>query len=376
MTPWRFWLPFLVPALVAASAARGELWGFTAILGLIVGATAFDGVRILTGRRWKIVCRRSQDVAEFPARFWVPVQIGLLAWAMKVATTTELTGLQFTGLVWSTGLTSAVIGISAAHELMHRRSRFDRFLAEVLMTTVSYPHFCSSHRRIHHRWVATLRDPASARFGESYYSFLVRSVWGGLQQAYGAGQWDSATGRARSRFTLFLRSDLRRHAMLGAVALLAVAGMFGIRGLALFAFQSAIAVAYLEATNYVQHYGLRRLIGRDGRLPPCRSWHSWDAPAGPADCLTFNLGAHGSHHAGERDDWAGDGAVLPVRNLLPANYVAMATLALFPPLWFHAMDRRVLRWHACVGLLQKEQALRAPSECPPPQSAPAIVIRS
>jgi alkane 1-monooxygenase (EC 1.14.15.3) len=53
------------------------------------------------------------------------------------------------------GMTNGVIGITFAHELMHKSSRLEKFLAEVLMTAVSYPHFCVEHILGHHKKIGT-----------------------------------------------------------------------------------------------------------------------------------------------------------------------------------------------------------------------------
>ena len=64
-----------------------------------------------------------------------------------------------------------------------------------------YGHFYIEHNRGHHVRVATPEDPASARFGETFWEFLPRSVWGSLQVVVGAGGAAAAPGWARVRGT-------------------------------------------------------------------------------------------------------------------------------------------------------------------------------
>ena len=57
-------------------------------------------------------------------------------------------------------------------------------LAEVLMATATYTHFCIEHVHGHHKRVATPEDPASARVGESLYAFLPRTLVGSWRSAW------------------------------------------------------------------------------------------------------------------------------------------------------------------------------------------------
>ena len=78
----------------------------------------------------------------------------------------------------------AGVGINAAHELGHKSSRLERRLAKIVLAQSFYGHFYIEHNHGHHVNVATPRDPASARFGESFWIFLPRSVFGGLKSGW------------------------------------------------------------------------------------------------------------------------------------------------------------------------------------------------
>ena len=73
-------------------------------------------------------------------------------------------------------------GITIAHELGHKRPPLDRFLSRLLLVTVSYGHFTVEHNRGHHVRVATPEDPATARYGESFWRFLPRTLTGKLRR--------------------------------------------------------------------------------------------------------------------------------------------------------------------------------------------------
>ncbi|MCT7294467.1 alkane 1-monooxygenase, partial [Rhodococcus sp. PAE-6] len=60
---------------------------------------------------------------------------------------------------------------------------FERRLSKWALAPSVYGHFYIEHNRGHHVRVAPPEDPASARFGESCWRFLPRSVVGSLRSA-------------------------------------------------------------------------------------------------------------------------------------------------------------------------------------------------
>ena len=78
--------------------------------------------------------------------------------------------------VW--GYMAGVNGL-AGHELIHRREAYNKMIGTFTFTKVLYSHFLLEHNSGHHRNVATPEDSATARVGEDFYSFTVRSVVGG-----------------------------------------------------------------------------------------------------------------------------------------------------------------------------------------------------
>src|SRR5271156_3795601 len=97
---------------------------------------------------------------------------GPLSWAGKL------------GVALSVGVLGGV-GINTAHEMGHKKDSLERWLSRITLAQTFYGHFFIEHNRGHHVRVATPEDPASARFGESFWGFLPRSVWGSLKSAWG-----------------------------------------------------------------------------------------------------------------------------------------------------------------------------------------------
>lgn len=71
---------------------------------------------------------------------------------------------------------SSGFSIITAHELIHRKNRWEQRLGRLLLCTVLYEHFYTEHIRGHHVRVGTPDDPATARFGETFLAFYRRTV--------------------------------------------------------------------------------------------------------------------------------------------------------------------------------------------------------
>ena len=272
---------------------------------------------------------------------WSPVQIALMVAVIATIASGTRTPLESIGLILSLGVVAGAGGINIAHELMHRTSAVARGTAELLMTVVTYPHFCVEHVLGHHRTVATPEDPASARRGEVIYTFLFRTVFGGLMSA-----WHLESRRVEKR-SLPLWADRRiRHPILVIALYAAVAVAFGWVGVAVLFAQSVVAVVLLEVINYVEHYGLSRekIDDRYERVQPKHSWNSAHRFTG---WYLFNLPRHADHHYEARRPYR------ELRHLadspqLPVGYPTMVLIALVPPLFFYIMNRRVDAWNASI----------------------------
>ncbi len=270
-------------------------------------------------------------------RGWVVVGALTHIVVLHHITTASLSAVETTGLVVGMALLSATASINIAHELMHRKRPLDRGIAELLMQTVSYPHFCVEHVLGHHRHVATPLDPGTARLGENLYAFLPRTVWGGLKSGIGLEQ---KRCDRRSIPVYSLRNRNTRYA-LGALALHGlVAAVFGPVGWLFFLVQGVGAFLLLEVINYVEHYGLQRVEIAPGRYERVAPRHSWNTNFRLTNWWLFNLQRHADHHAN---------ASRPFYRLramegspeLPLGYPSMVLLAFVPPLWRLVMDRRV-----------------------------------
>lgn len=283
---------------------------------------------------------------------FVPLQLlatGLGAW---LAVTANLPWYHLVGLAMSVGIVNGV-AINTAHELGHKKDKFDRWLARLSLAPTGYGHFYVEHNRGHHKNVATPEDPASSRFGESFWAFLPRTVVGSLRSA-----WQLESERlARSGKGVWSRDNenLQSWAM-SAVLFAGLLAAFGWAALPFLLIQAVYGFSLLEVVNYLEHYGLLRRKGADGRVERCEPEHSWNSNHLVTNLFLYHLQRHSDHHANPTRRYQA------LRHFehspqLPSGYAGMITLAYCPPLWFAVMNRRVLAHYR--GDLQRINMLPA-----------------
>jgi alkane 1-monooxygenase len=273
-------------------------------------------------------------------------------WCTYVFIPIQYAGLTFACWMWSSGdlslvesiglaLTMATVGgisINTAHELGHKRANSERWLSRVALAQTGYGHFFIEHNRGHHVKVSTPEDPASARLGEGFWSFLPRTVLGSLSSAW---ELEGIRLDRLGQRHLGLHNDiLTAWAMtVGLFAGLAIA--FGPVVLPFLVAQAVIGFSLLEVVNYLEHYGLLRQKKEDGRYERCRPEHSWNSNNVASNVLLYHLQRHSDHHANPTRRYQ---ALRHVEEApqLPTGYAGMIVLAWFPPLWRRVMDPRLL----------------------------------
>lgn len=274
---------------------------------------------------------------------WVPIQFALLCWMLwYVPQAAHLGLLEKIVLFFGMGVVSGTIGINYAHELMHQKAAAERGLGDLLLAMVLYSHFRSEHLRVHHLYVATPRDPVTARYNEGFHRFFPRVLLACRRSAWAA----EVAMLARKGLPPLHRSNpyWRYWALQAAMLGLALA-LGGWAGLALFLWQAAVAVWQLELVNYVEHYGLTRRYLGEGRYEHVLPRHSWNASQRASNWLLINLQRHSDHHYKPDRRFAllqtYTEAEAPQ---LPYGYPLMTVAAMVPPIWKRVMNRRVKAW--------------------------------
>lgn len=328
-SPWWFGLAFLIPASMVPGLCWGGLWS------LFTPVFVFALVPVLDARLGLFEADPPEGAGSGRSGLyqawlllWVPVQIGAMGWVFARLPSGSV--LEVCGWILSLGIVTGGVGITIAHELMHRPTRGEFRLAEVLMSLTTYTHFCVEHVFGHHRHVGTPADPATARLGQSVFRFLPQTLIGSWRSF-----WRIEARRDRGWRDARLWYPLYVVLLYGAVGL--AFGPWGVLGMAA---QSAVAILLLEVINYVEHYGLVRHALPDGRYERVRPEHSWNSAHRLTSALLFQLPRHSDHHYLASRPYP----LLrhhPGSPQLPAGYATMVLLALVPPLWRKVMDPRV-----------------------------------
>ena len=281
---------------------------------------------------------------QWVLRLYVVLQIGLIVLGAYAAANSEW--LVVLGVAFSVGYVTGAQGITFAHELGHSKSKIDRFCAWLLMTTVCYGHFMVEHYRGHHPRAATFDDPATSRYGESFYRFLPRTLWGSLMSG-----WRLEAQRLKQMKSTWVRSPLlwSTVASVGMICLpffmffSPVAGIESAQSAmkigVFFVFQSIVAFVLLELVNYIEHYGLQR--NADGsKREAFGKMHAWNADHFITNSLLANLQRHSDHHMHAWKPYA-TLQDTPDGPRLPTGYAGSILLAAIPPLWFALMHPRL-----------------------------------
>lgn len=256
---------------------------------------------------------------------WLGVDGGSLGLASKI------------GLTFSIGLMGG-IGINTAHELGHKKVSMERWLSKVTLSQTFYGHFFIEHNRGHHVRVATPEDPASSRFGETFWTFLPRSVFGSLKSA-----WSLEANRLRKagKPVFHPSNDVLNAWAMSVVLWGALAAIFGWQVLPFMVIQAIYGFSLLETVNYLEHYGLRRKQNERGRYERTTPSHSWNSDHICTNIFLYHLQRHSDHHANPTRRYQALRSFDEAPNL-PSGYASMITVAYFPPLWRKIMDKRVI----------------------------------
>ncbi|MCA7998252.1 alkane 1-monooxygenase [Burkholderia metallica] len=256
---------------------------------------------------------------------------------VRIVGTHALAWYDYVGFALSLGAATG-ISINTAHELGHKTNRFERWLAKITLAPVAYGHFYVEHNRGHHVRVATAEDPASARYGESFWAFLPRTVTGSIRSAW---RLEKARLERLGHSPWTWRNEvLHAWAMTVVVWGIAIA-MAGKVVIPFLVIQAVYGASLLEVVNYVEHYGLGRRKLPSGRYERCTPQHSWNSNHVVTNLFLYQLQRHADHHANPTRSYQA------LRHFddspqLPAGYATMILFAYVPPLWYRVMNPRVV----------------------------------
>ena len=338
-----FWSSLLLlPVLFYAAISGGWsfLWVIITCWGLFSALDAILGINPVNHS--PDTDKKSLIGYDLVTLIWPPLQFittfGLIWYSQHAGHTFG----EKIGLFYAVGILGGVVGINYSHELMHRTDKLRQRLADFLLAMVLYSHFRSEHILVHHRFVGTPRDGATARFGENYFQFFNRALSGGLISAFRAERHKLA----KVGLPWYDRRNPFYHYLALQLSCLVFAYLLaGGAGIALFIWQAFIAVNILEITNYIEHYGLTRKYLGDGRYEHVQPHHSWNTALTATNWFFINLQRHSDHHVKPNRPYP----LLQTYDETKApqfrfGYIIMGLTALIPPLWNREMAPRIVAW--------------------------------
>jgi len=341
-------LPFALSlALIPLAWVGAVCGGWTVLLLPLATWALFSGLDAVLGLNTDNTDPETDEDALFWYKAipiaWVPLQfVTVFALIWYVPQADHLNTVEKLALFFGVGVMTGTIGINYSHELMHQKNRLERGLADVLLAMVLYSHFRSEHLLVHHRYVATPRDPVTARYNEGFHRYYPRVLKQCLISAFRAEK--DMLARKNLPWTDFSNPFFKYWALQGTMLVLAFM-LGGWAGIGLFLMQAGVAIWQLELVNYVEHYGLTRKHLGDGKYEHVQPRHSWNAPFKASNWLLINLQRHSDHH------YKPDRRYPLLQNYteadapqLPYGYPVMTVAAMVPPLWRKVMNKRVKRW--------------------------------
>ena len=282
----------------------------------------------------------------------IPIQWGIVVYFLMLVSQNSYSALQLIGMTSAVGVCSGVLGINVAHELGHRNNKLEQFFSQILLLSSLYLHFYVEHNHGHHRYVATPKDPATARLNEHVYQFLLRSMSEGYVSA-----WHIQTGILNKQHVPFfsLRNTMLLFQIAQILLLVLIFILFGIKATLLFIASAFIGIILLEIINYIEHYGLLRKEVKSGVYEKVQPWHSWNSDHVFGRVFLFELTRHSDHH------YKASRKYQVLRHFedspqLPSGYPAMMLLSLIPSMWFRLMNPRVQGIQASFRIKSREEA--------------------
>ena len=257
-----------------------------------------------------------------------------IAW---YAATQSLSWWGFLGLAAMAGLVAG-LAINTGHELGHKNSRIEKWLAKIVLAVPAYGHFSIEHNRGHHMNVSTPEDVASSRMGESIYSFATREMPGAFLEAWAIEKQRLAS---RGKSAWHPNNQILHSYALTLLITISLVALFGWVMIPFLLIHHLLAWFQLTSANYVEHYGLLRQRNADGKYERCAPHHSWNSNHVYSNLVLFHLERHSDHHANPLRRYQSlrhfDSAPQ-----LPSGYFGVYLLAYVPWLWFKVMDKRLM----------------------------------
>ena len=267
----------------------------------------------------------------------LPIVFILLSYGLNKLVVNSYETYEIIGLIFSLGILLATNAINVAHELGHRKNILDRNLSKLLFLPCLYMHFYLEHNLGHHKNVGTQEDPATARYNQNLFHFWIESV---IKQYFNAWSIQLRLLSMEKRSFFSVKNDMFFYTIFQIGYLIFLFQIFGLMGMVYGIIAAVISFLFLETINYIEHYGLKRKKLPSGRYERVEKFHSWNSNHIVGRIVLYELTRHSDHHYKSNKKYQ------ILENIdespqLPFGYPTSMLLAIFPPLWFYIMNKRV-----------------------------------
>jgi len=241
-------------------------------------------------------------------------------------------------LIIQSSLLMGTLGVVAGHELTHRiKNKFDMFIGNWLLAFSWDCTFAIEHVYGHHRHACLPEDPASAQRNENIYFFIIKAIF--HEHIDG---WKIEINRVKK--TGFHPLSIHNRMLIGYLrsftitfCTFSVAGGMGVIYFLICAF---ITKSFLEAINYIEHYGLVRVRGSKVEMR-----HSWNSNHFISSIFLYNVTRHSDHHRlAKLKFWELEPCPMNAP-MTPYGYLSMLYLVLITPsIYKFIMNKKLIDW--------------------------------
>lgn len=230
--------------------------------------------------------------------------------------------------VYSVIILNSNFAVSLAHDLMHSARAADRWLSTLILLQNGFFYLESDHIFIHHRYVGTNADPATALYGESIYRYFRRSIGARIKMIFFKGN----TFPPPLEQQIILGNRIR----LGiCISWLVISAFLGKQVFFCILAQYLLVTLIYESITYIQHYGLVRKLCEDSKPEAVQLHHAWNCYYKTSAYMHFMMPVHSIHHLKEENL---DGISGKPGLEMPLPFATMMMTALIPSRWFRLMN--------------------------------------
>jgi alkane 1-monooxygenase len=232
-----------------------------------------------------------------PLYAYILFDLAALIWGLYVFTHDEFSGIfHRICFIISSGL-AASVGLSVAHELIHRKETVHKIFGTFQFFKVCSSHILIEHVKGHHKLIGTTEDFATARLNENIYTFVCKNIVGAYKSVY-KYEKERLNLQKIPALHKFLKNRMVLFSLGHALYIFLVGYLMGILGLIFIFGYTVIGIVTIEVTNYIEHYGLvRKRLNEDGVYEAIKPKHSWNANHSYTNFLLFKVQRHSDHHA-------------------------------------------------------------------------------